>query len=210
MIFLPYSPAWDNSHTGTGANSSKTVMVNSFILTATYSSLATETKKVIWRLLEKLFLGLKKSSQEGLVCVLSCFSCVLLFVTLWTVAHQVPLFMGFSKQEYWSRLGCHAPLQGIFLTQGLNLCLLRLLHCRQFFTTEPPGRPFALIMAIDGCEVHNCCPHLATSLMTEKPRVKRTIGKQGSTTILTQLSVLYLGFQLCNVVYKFKVEDSNS
>ena len=141
MIFLPYSPAWDNSHTGTGANSSKTVMVNSFILTATYSSLATETKKVIWRLLEKLFLGLKKSSQEGLVCVLSCFSCVLLFVTLWTVAHQGPLFMGFSKQEYWSRLGCHAPLQGIFLTQGLNLCLLRLLHCRQFFTTEPPGRP---------------------------------------------------------------------
>ena len=126
------------------------------------------------------------------------------------VAHQVPLFMGFSKQEYWSRLGCNAPLQGIFLTQGLNLCLLRLLHCRQFFTTEPPGRPFALIMAIDGCEVHNCCPHLATSLMTEKPRVKRTIGKQGSTTRLTQLSVLYLDFQLCNVVYKFKVEDSNS
>ena len=27
--------------------------------------------------------------------------------------------------------GCRALLQGIFLTQGLNLCLLRLLHCRQ-------------------------------------------------------------------------------
>ena len=56
-------------HTVTGANSSKTVTVNSFILTATYSSLATETKKVVWRLLGKFFLGLKKPSQEGLsVC----------------------------------------------------------------------------------------------------------------------------------------------
>ena len=24
------------------------------------------------------------------------------FATLWTLAHQAPLFMGFSKQEYWS------------------------------------------------------------------------------------------------------------
>ena len=27
-----------------------------------------------------------------------------LFVTPWTVAHQAPLSMGFSKQEYWSGL----------------------------------------------------------------------------------------------------------
>ena len=33
-------------------------------------------------------------------CVLSPFSRVQLFATLWTVAHQVPLFMGFSRQEY--------------------------------------------------------------------------------------------------------------
>ena len=31
-------------------------------------------------------------------------SCVSLFVTPWTVAHQAPLSMGFSRQEYWSRL----------------------------------------------------------------------------------------------------------
>ena len=36
--------------------------------------------------------------------------------------------MGFSRQEYWSGLPC--LLQGIFLTQELNLCLLHLLHCR--------------------------------------------------------------------------------
>ena len=28
--------------------------------------------------------------------------CVRLFVTLWAVAHQAPLSMGFSRQEYWS------------------------------------------------------------------------------------------------------------
>ena len=60
--------------------------------------------------------------------MLTCFSCVQLFVTLWTVAYQSPLSMGFSRQEYWS--GCHALLQGIFLTQGLNPHLLRLLRCR--------------------------------------------------------------------------------
>ena len=31
-------------------------------------------------------------------------SCVRLFATPWTVAHQVPLSMGFSRQEYWSGL----------------------------------------------------------------------------------------------------------
>ena len=46
------------------------------------------------------------------VCMLSQFSCVQLFATLWTAACQAPLSMGFSRQEYWN--GFHAPLQGIF------------------------------------------------------------------------------------------------
>ena len=33
-------------------------------------------------------------------CMLSHFSHVQLFATLWTVAHQAPLSMGFSRQEY--------------------------------------------------------------------------------------------------------------
>ena len=41
--------------------------------------------------------------------VLSHFSLVRLFVTLWTVAHQAPLSMGFSRQEYWSGLSCPSP-----------------------------------------------------------------------------------------------------
>ena len=42
-------------------------------------------------------------------CVLSHFSHVWLFATLWTVAHQTPLSMGFSRQEYWSGLPCLRP-----------------------------------------------------------------------------------------------------
>ena len=42
-------------------------------------------------------------------CRLSCFSCVRLFATLWTVACQAPLSMGFSGQEYWSGLPCPPP-----------------------------------------------------------------------------------------------------
>ena len=34
------------------------------------------------------------------ICMLSCFSYVQLFMTLWTIARQAPLSMGFSRQEY--------------------------------------------------------------------------------------------------------------
>ena len=56
-------------------------------------------------------------------CVCTCsvvseLSCVRLFATLWTGAHRVPLFMGFSRQEY--RTGCHFLLQEIFLTPGIE------------------------------------------------------------------------------------------
>ena len=44
------------------------------------------------------------------VCMLSHFSHVQLFVILWTVAHQAPLSMGFSRQEYWSGLPFPSPM----------------------------------------------------------------------------------------------------
>ena len=52
------------------------------------------------------------------VCVFSHFSHLKLFVTLWTVACQAPLSMGFCRQEYWSGLPCPPP--GNLPTQGLN------------------------------------------------------------------------------------------
>ena len=42
-------------------------------------------------------------------CMLRCFSCVWLFATLWTVAHQASLSLGFTRQEYWSGLPFPTP-----------------------------------------------------------------------------------------------------
>ena len=53
--------------------------------------------------------GLHLSHTLLLLLLLSCFSHVQLFATLWTIVHQTPLSMGFSKQEHWSRLHCPPP-----------------------------------------------------------------------------------------------------
>ena len=41
--------------------------------------------------------------------MLSHFSCVQLFATLWTVACHAPLSMGFPTEKYWSGLPCPPP-----------------------------------------------------------------------------------------------------
>ena len=75
-------------------------------------------------------------------CMLSRFSCVWLFATLWTVSHQAPLPMEFFRQEYWNE--CHFLLQGTFPTQGLNSCLLSLLHWH--VCSLPPVPPDSLVI----------------------------------------------------------------
>ena len=57
-----------------------------------------------------------------LLLLLSHFSHVQLFVTLWTVAHQAPLSMGFSRQEYWSVLPFPPP--GDLPNSGIEPTLL--------------------------------------------------------------------------------------
>ena len=54
--------------------------------------------------------------------MLSCFSCVQLFATLWTLAGKDPLSMGFSKQECW--IGLSYPLPGEFPYSGIEPMLL--------------------------------------------------------------------------------------
>ena len=59
-------------------------------------------------------------------CSVKSLSRVRLLATRWTVARQAPLFMEFSRQEYW--IGLPFPPPGDSLTQELNPDLL---HCRQ-------------------------------------------------------------------------------
>ena len=53
--------------------------------------------------------------KDKLIISLLMICCVRLFVTPWAAAHQAPLFMGFSRQEYLS--GLHFLRHGIFPTQ---------------------------------------------------------------------------------------------
>ena len=83
-------------------------------------------------------------------CVLSRFSYVQLFATLWTIAHQAPTSMGFCRQEYWS--GRHALLQGIFPIRGSNLHLFYLLHWQAgSLPLALPGKPFLLYSEVNMC-----------------------------------------------------------
>ena len=77
---------------------------------------------------------LSNSSQVPGACVLSCLSCVWLFVTLWMVAHQAPLSMGLCRQEYWSGLPCLPPRD--LLTQDRTHSLPSPALAGRFFTTS--------------------------------------------------------------------------
>ena len=71
------------------------------------------------------------------VCVLSHFSHVGLFATLWTVACQAPLSMGFSKQQYWSGLPC-PPGESSWPKDGTQSHRSPAL-AGKLFATEPPA-----------------------------------------------------------------------
>ena len=58
------------------------------------------------------------------------------FATPWTMAHQTPLSMGFSRQEHWK--GLPFPPPGDLPDPGIKLVSPAL--AGRFFTTEPPGK----------------------------------------------------------------------
>ena len=64
-------------------------------------------------------------------------SCVRLFATLWTVAHQAPPPMGFSKEEYWSGLPFPSPWD--LPNPGIEPRSPTLQA--DTLTSEPPGKP---------------------------------------------------------------------
>ena len=59
------------------------------------------------------------TNKTECVCMLNCFNRVQLFATLWTVACQAFLSMGFLRQEYWNGLPC--PPSGNLPNPGIDL-----------------------------------------------------------------------------------------
>ena len=82
-------------------------------------------------------------SVPGLKVKWKCYwlSCVWLFVTLWTVAHQAPLSMEFSRQEYWSGL----PFSSAGDLPDPGIELQSLAWQAEFLLSEPPGNPVGCI-----------------------------------------------------------------
>ena len=58
-------------------------------------------------------------------------------MTLWTIAHQAPLYMGFSRQEYWSGLPFSSP--GDLPDPGIEPRSPALQA--DALNSEPPGKP---------------------------------------------------------------------
>ena len=95
------------------------------------------------------------------VHLLSCFSHVQLFVTLWTIACQAPLSMGFSRQECWGGLPCLPP--GVLPKPGIEYWSPAL--AGKFFTTstswEAPSMPDQTLilwnLIRDWCGPGNMC-----------------------------------------------------
>ena len=78
------------------------------------------------------------------ICVLSRFSCVRLFATLWTVARQASLSKGFSRQGCWSGLPCPPP--GELPDTGIEPASL----------TSPDWQVGSLPLAPPGKPVYTC------------------------------------------------------
>ena len=77
------------------------------------------------------------SSEDHQKVKVKSLSCVRLFATPWTVAHQAPPSMGFSRKEYWSRLPFPSP--GDLPNPGIEPRSLTLQA--DALTSEPPGKP---------------------------------------------------------------------
>ena len=90
--------------------------------------------------------GRDEHKVSGRRTVLLCV-CVRLFVTPWTVAHQAPLSIQFSMQEYWS--GLPFPLSEALLHPGIEAMspVSPALQADSLPTAAPPGKVVLLLMS---------------------------------------------------------------
>ena len=105
-------------------------------------------KSVEWTLHPKTNLK-RQSAHEKILSVirdasvLGCFSRVRLFATLWTVARQASLSVGFTRQEYWSGLPCLSL--GDLPDWPRNWTGVSYVSCNGgrifFLPLAPPGKP---------------------------------------------------------------------
>ena len=86
--------------------------------------------------------------QPVVLCVLSRFSVMSdSQATVWTLARQAPLSMGFSRQEYWRGLPC--PPSGDLPDQGIKpMYFMSPPLADGFFTNSAPGKPHTGVLIL--------------------------------------------------------------
>ena len=100
----------------------------------------------VWEKYLKKSAGCAKSLQSGRF-----------FATLWTVAHQAPLSMGLSNQEYWRGLPCPPP--GDLPDSGIEpASLMSLTLAGGFFTISTTWE-------VDECITYSLCCTLETNTL---------------------------------------------
>ena len=119
--------------------------------------------------------------------------CTQLCLTLWdpwTVAHQAPLPMEFSRQEYWS--GLPFPTPGYLPNPGIEPASPAL--AGRFFTTVPPGKPVILVLTT----FHKL--NIQPILLASSNRAHQTRGFSSIVRSLTPLSAFHQWiFQVTNL-----------
>ena len=97
-----------------------------------------------------LFVYLLEKLQYYVIITILCsgaqlFSRVQLLVILWTIDHQVPLSLGFFRQEYWN--GLPFPPPGYLPDPGIEpVSLVSPALAGGFSTTASPGTQFVSIL----------------------------------------------------------------
>ena len=180
LFLLPYFPKFQKGHDLNKTMLSHSVVSGSLQPTRLLCSWNFPGKNVgvgCHFLLQRIFLtqGFEQPSPASVSCTagglftqlsheackLRCFSCVWLFVFLWTMALQAPLSVGFSWQEYWS--GLPFPSPGIFPTQRLNLLCLLYWQLGSLLLGSP-RKPQAIKQLSAIIIIHNSLPQNAVSL----------------------------------------------
>ena len=98
--------------------------------------------------------SLSQPLSSSFPSVLSCFSPVWLFVTMWTVAHQALLSIGFFRQEYWS--GLPFPSPGDLSSPGIkHLSLTSPALAGGFFPTSTTWEAHTWLYCQDWIQLHS-------------------------------------------------------
>ena len=119
--------------------------------------------KESWKEQAKQSPGCTYGHEQLLLLCCYCLDTQLLFATPWTVAHQAPLSMGFSRQEYWS--GLPFPSLGDLPNPGIKPMSTAL--SGGFFTTKPPEKPHEQLIFLK-TRVRNTFTHRALDTVFRK------------------------------------------